>query len=165
MMGALGCAAAGVLRSCACAYWRARRWRGRPGQWHDESMIGLLVRWAVSAAALWFTSLVVRGIEIHGVAALVFAALAIGVLNAFIRPVLLLLTLPLTVVTLGLFVIVVNAAMLKLASEVVRGFEVHGFWSAVGGTLLMSLFTFFINLLIGDSGHVETVHFRRVVRF
>ena len=86
-------------------------------------------------------------------------------LNAFIRPVLLLLTLPLTVVTLGLFAVVVNAAMLKLASEVVRGFEVHGFWSAVGGTLLMSLFTFFINLLIGDSGRIETVQVRRVVRF
>lgn len=140
-------------------------WRGRPGPWHDVPMLGLLVRWAVSAAALWLTSLVVRGIEIHGVAALVFAALAIGVLNAFIRPVLLLLTLPLTVVTLGLFAIVINATMLKLASEVVRGFEVHGFWSAVGGTLLMSVFTFFINLLIGDSGRLEIVHVRRVVRF
>ena len=128
-------------------------------------MQGLLVRWAVSAAALWLTSLVVRGVEIRGFAPLVFAALAIGMLNAIIRPVLLLLTLPLTILTLGLFAIVVNAAMLKLASEVVRGFEVHGFWSAVGGTLLMSLFTFFINLLIGDSGRVETVHIRRVVRF
>lgn len=128
-------------------------------------MVGLLMRWAVSAAALWLTSLVVRGVEIHGVGALLFAALTIGVLNAFIRPVLLLLTLPLTVVTLGLFAIVINAAMLKLASEVVRGFEVHGFWSAVGGTLLMSLFTFFINLLIADSGRIETVHIHRIVRF
>ncbi len=128
-------------------------------------MRGLLIRWGVSAGALWLTSLVVRGIEIRSAASLVFAALTIGVLNAFIRPVLLLLTLPLTVLTLGLFAVVINAAMLKLASEVVRGFEVDGFWSAVGGTLLMSLFTFFINLLIGDNGRVETVHVRRIVRF
>jgi len=128
-------------------------------------MQGFLVRWLVSAVALWLTSLVVRGIEIHGVASLLFAALTIGVLNAVIRPILLLLTLPLTILTLGLFAIVVNAGMLELASEVVRGFEVHGFWSAVAGTLLMSVFTFFINAMIGDSGRIEVVHIRRVVRF
>ena len=149
----------------ACRRASAQRWRSRPASWHDAPMQGLLVRWAVSAAALWLTSLVVRGIEIRGVASLVFAALAIGVLNALIRPVLLLLTLPLTILTLGLFAVVINAAMLKLASEVVRGFEVHGFWSAVAGTLLMSLFTFVINLLIGDSGRIEVVHVHRIVRF
>jgi putative membrane protein len=128
-------------------------------------MHGLLVRWAISAAALGLTSLVVKGIEIHGFWSLVFAALTIGILNAVIRPILLILTLPLNLLTLGLFTIVVNAAMLKLASDVVRGFEVHGLWAAVGGTLLMSLFTFLINVLIGDSGRVEMVHVREIVRF
>jgi len=106
-----------------------------------------MIRWLVSAAALYLTSLIVRGI-----------------LNALVRPVILLLTLPLNILTLGLFTLVVNAAMLKLASEVVRGFEVHGFWSALGGWLLLSFFTFLINVAIGETG-VEVVTFRRVVRF
>ena len=126
-------------------------------------MRGLVIRWLVSAAALYLTSLIVRGIEVQGVGALFFAAATIGILNALVRPVILLLTLPLNILTLGLFTLVVNAAMLKLASEVVRGFEVHGFWSALGGWLLLSFFTFLINLAIGETG-VEVVHVRRVVR-
>ena len=122
-----------------------------------------MIRWLVSAAALYLTSLIVRGIEVHGVGSLLFAAATIGILNALVRPVILLLTLPLNILTLGLFTLVVNAAMLKLASEAVRGFEVHGFWSALGGWLLLSFFTFLINVAIGETG-VEIVHFRRVVR-
>ena len=126
-------------------------------------MRGLVIRWVVSAVALYLTSLVVRGIEVQGVGSLFFAAATIGILNAVVRPLILLLTLPLNIVTLGLFTLVVNAAMLKLASEVVRGFEVHGFWSALGGWLLLSLFTFLINVVIGETG-VEVVHVRRMVR-
>ena len=126
-------------------------------------MRGLVIRWLVSAVALYLTSLVVRGIEVQGVGSLFFAAATIGILNAVVRPLILLLTLPLNIVTLGLFTLVVNAAMLKLASEVVRGFEVHGFWSALGGWLLLSLFTFLINVVIGETG-VEVVHVRRMLR-
>ena len=128
-------------------------------------MQGLVIRWLVSAAALYLTSLIVRGIEIDGLGPLLFAALMIGILNAFVRPVVLLLTLPLTVVTLGLFVLVVNAAMLWLASQVVVGFHVRGFLSALAGWLLMSFFTFVINVLIGETGRIEVVRFRHVVRF
>ena len=127
-------------------------------------MQGLVVRWLVSATALYLTSLVVRGIEIHGIVPLLFAAVTIGILNAVVRPFILLLTLPLTVLTLGLFVLVVNAGMLWMASEVVKGFEVHGFGAALGGWLLMSVFTFLINFLIGESGRIEVVHVRRIVR-
>ena len=126
-------------------------------------MRGLVIRWLVSAAALYLTSLVVRGIEVQGIGSLIFAAATIGILNAVVRPLILLLTLPLNILTLGLFTLVVNAFMLKLASEVVRGFEVHGFWSALGGWLLLSFFTFLINLVIGETG-VEVVHVRRMVR-
>jgi putative membrane protein len=125
---------------------------------------GLVVRWLVSALALYLTSLIVRGIVIDSVAALLFAAITIGVLNAIVRPIILLLTLPLTVVTLGLFVLVVNAWMLWMASKVVVGFAVHGFWSALGGWLLMSFFTFVINLLIGETGGIEVVSVRRSAR-
>ena len=126
-------------------------------------MRGLFIRWLVSAVALYLTSLIVRGIEIQGVFPLLFAAVTIGILNAVVRPVILLLTLPLNVLTLGLFTLVVNAGMLWMASKVVVGFEVHGFWSALGGWLLMSLFTFLINVLIGETG-IEIVRMRQAVR-
>lgn len=128
-------------------------------------MRGLVIRWLVSALALYLTSLIVRGIQIQGVFPLLFAAVTVGVLNAVVRPFILLLTLPLTVLTLGLFTLVVNAGMLWMASKVVIGFEVHGFWAALGGWLLMSFFTFLINLLIGESGRIEVVAVRRQVRF
>ena len=119
----------------------------------------------MSATALYLTSLIVRGIEIQGIFPLLFAAVTIGILNAIVRPLVLLLTLPLTLLTLGFFILVVNAGMLWMASKVVVGFEVHGFWSALGGWLLMSFFTFLINLLIGESGQIEVVSFRRIVRY
>jgi putative membrane protein len=128
-------------------------------------MRGLVIRWLVSAVALYLTSQIVRGIEIDGVVPLLFAAVTIGVLNAVVRPLVLLLTLPLNVLTLGLFTLVVNAGMLWMASQVVIGFRVHGFWSALGGWLLMSFFTFLINLLIGESGQIEIVRIRHAVRF
>jgi len=125
-------------------------------------MRGLLVRWLVSACALYLTSLIVPGIRVSGVAAALFAAAILGLLNAFVRPLVVLLTLPLTIVTLGLFILVVNGGMLWLASSVVRGFEVSGFGAALLGWLLLSLFTFGINLLIGDHGHVEVIRIREV---
>ncbi len=128
-------------------------------------MRGLVIRWLVSAVALYLTSQIVRGVEIDGVVPLLFAAVTIGVLNAVVRPLVLLLTLPLNVLTLGLFTLVVNAGMLWMASQVVIGFSVHGFWSALGGWLLMSFFTFLINLLIGETGQIEIVRIRQAVRF
>jgi putative membrane protein len=128
-------------------------------------MQGLVIRWLVSAVALYLTSLIVRGIEIHGVIPLLFAAVTIGILNAVVRPIILLLTLPLNLLTLGLFTLVINAFMLWMASKVVIGFEVHGFWAALGGWLVMSFFTFLINLLIGESGRIEIVTWRRTVRY
>ena len=123
-------------------------------------MAGLVVRWIVSAVALHLTNLLVPGITLHGIGALLGAAAVIGILNAVVRPVVHLLTLPLSILTLGLFALVVNAAMLPLAAAFVPGFEVHGFWAAFFGWLLMSFFTFCINVLIGEHGRVEVVTFR-----
>jgi putative membrane protein len=121
---------------------------------------GLIVRWLVCALALHLTASIVKGIEIHGLGALLLAAAVIGVINAVVRPAVLVLTLPLSVLSLGLFVLVVNAAMLALASAFVPGFEVHGFWAALWGWLVLSLFTFLINLLIGEHGRIELIHVR-----
>lgn len=123
-------------------------------------MQGLLIRWLVSALALYLTDVIVAGIRIDGFTSLLFAAVTIGILNAVVRPILLLLTLPLNILTLGLFTLVVNGLMLKMASEVVNGFHVVGFWPALGGALLMSFFSFFINLLVGETGRVEVVRIR-----
>ena len=124
-------------------------------------MQGLLIRWLVSAVALWLTAAIVPGIEVRAPGALLGAAAIIGILNAFVRPVIVLLTLPLTVVTLGLFVLIINAAMLKMASSLVPGFVVQGWLSAIAGWLLLSFFTFLINVLIGETG-VEVIHVRRL---
>jgi putative membrane protein len=125
-------------------------------------MRGLVVRWLVSALALWLTSQIVTGVKVDSVAALLFAAVTIGVLNAVVRPFVLLLTLPLNILTLGLFTLVVNAMMLWMAGKVVVGFHVDGFWSAFGGWLLLSFFTFAINMLIGENGTIEIVRVRHV---
>ncbi len=123
-------------------------------------MRGLVVRWIVSAVALYLTSRVVRGIEVRDVGSLLYAAAMIGIINAFVRPIVLFLTLPLSIVTFGLFVLVVNAAMLALASAFVPGFVVRGFGAALFGWLLLSFFTFVINVLIGERGHIEVVRLR-----
>jgi putative membrane protein len=123
-------------------------------------MRGLVVRWIVSAIALYLTSSIVPGVEVRGLGPLLAAAAAIGIVNAFVRPLVFLLTLPLTVVTFGLFALVVNAAMLLLASSFVSGFVVRGFWAAFWGWLVLSFFTFCVNVLIGEHGRLEVITFR-----
>ena len=100
-------------------------------------MRGVLIRWFSTACALWLTSLVVRGIEVDGILALFFAAVVLGILNAMLRPLVLLITFPINLLTLGLFTFVINGCMLKLTGDVVRGFAVHGFWAAVIGSLVL----------------------------
>jgi putative membrane protein len=121
-------------------------------------MRNLLLRWISSACALWLTSGLFAGIRIDGALPLLAAALMLGILNALVRPVLLLLTLPLTIVTLGLFVFIVNAIILKMAAFLVPGVVVQGFWTAVFGAILLSLFNIILNAFIVDRGDVEYVY-------
>jgi len=127
-------------------------------------MRGLLIRWVSTAFALWLTSLVVRGIEVDGILPLFFAAVVLGIFNAILRPLVLLVTFPINLVTLGLFTFVINGAMLKLTGDVVRGFSIHGFWSAVVGALLLSVFSFLLNLFISETGHIEYIYVQRIDR-
>ncbi len=124
-------------------------------------MRGLLIRWATTAFALWLTSQIIAGIEVQGVLPLFFAAVVLGVLNALLRPLVLFLTLPINLFTLGLFTFVINGAMLKLAAAVVRGVSVEGFWSAVVGALLLSVISFLANLFVSDSGRIEYIYVER----
>jgi len=116
----------------------------------------LLVRWLISALALFVAALVVPGITVSGSAWIAYAvmALVLGLVNAFIRPLLRLLTCPLIILTLGLFTLVINALMLLLASKIAQalgiGFHVAGFWPAFLGALIVSVVTMLLSLFAKD---------------
>jgi len=120
-------------------------------------MIGLLIRWLIITLAIIFASYVLDGIEVKGFFSAVLAAAALGILNALFRPILIVLTLPINVLTLGLFTFLINALMLKMASGIIPGFEVHGFWTAIFGSLIISVISWLLNAFISDRGRVERV--------
>ena len=97
------------------------------------------------------------GIRVSGFFSAFFAAAMLSILNAFFRPVLLILTLPINILSLGLFTFVINALMLKMASGVIPGFEVYGFWSAVFGSLLISVVSWLLNSFISEQGTVRYI--------
>jgi putative membrane protein len=104
----------------------------------------LLLNWILSAVAVWIVAQVVPGVHVSGAGAALIAALAIGFINATLGALLKILTFPLTLLTLGLFWLVINALMLELAAAVVPGFQVHGFLAAFIGAIVLSL----VNLLL-----------------
>lgn len=113
----------------------------------------LLVRWLINAGAILLVAWILDGIEVRGPVAALLAAAVLGIVNAVIRPVVLFLTLPIGCLTLGLFTFVVNALMLWLTAAVVDGFEVHGFLSALIGSLLISLVSSVASWFLGgDTG-------------
>ena len=111
----------------------------------------LLLNWVLNAAAVWIVSHVVPGISVNGPMAALIAALAIGFINATVGLLLKILTFPLTILTLGLFWFVINATMLKLASVLVPGFEVHGFLAAFIGAIVLSLVSSMLHWLLKPS--------------
>lgn len=108
----------------------------------------LLLNWVLSALAVWIVLRVVPGFYVSGAVAALIAALAIGFINATIGFVLKVLTFPLTLITLGLFWFVINALMLKFASALVPGFQVHGFFAAFVGAILLSLVNMVLRWLV-----------------
>ncbi len=119
--------------------------------------MGFLVRALVNALAIWLATEIVPGIEARSWATVAAAALVLGLVNAIVRPVLLVLTLPLTLVTLGLFLFVLNALCLWLTSVIVPGFEVHGFWPAFWGALIVSALSWIVNGFVSDRGRVVVI--------
>jgi len=120
-------------------------------------MMGLLIRWLIVTLAIIFASYLLDGIEVKNFFSAFFAAAALGILNALFRPILIVLTLPINILTLGLFTFLINALMLKMASGIIPGFEVHGFWAAVFGSLIISTISWLLNAFISDRGRVERV--------
>jgi putative membrane protein len=115
-------------------------------------LAGFLLRAVFAAAGLWIASRIVPGIEVRGLGSLAAAALILGIINALVRPVLIILTLPLTLLTLGLFLLVINAAMLWLTSVFLHGFQVHGFFAALLGSIVVSLVSWVGAMLIPPRG-------------
>lgn len=119
--------------------------------------MGLLIRLVVNALAILAAAYIIPGIEVAGGLALLAAALVLGLVNAVVRPILLFLTFPFTLVTLGLFIFLLNAFCLWLTSWLVKGFEVHGFWAAVLGAMIVSIVSWLVNVFLSDRGKVVVI--------
>ncbi len=107
-----------------------------------------LTKWAVTFFAVLIAERILPGITANSVMTLVIAALFLGILNAILRPVLLIITLPITILTFGIFALIVNGIVLALVSVLIPGFVVHGFWWAVLGALIISIFSSIINSIV-----------------
>ena len=115
-------------------------------------MSGIFIRWLTATGAIIVTSYLLNGIHVEGFLAAFLAAAMLGILNALFRPIALLITLPINIMTLGFFTFVINALMLKMASGLISGFDVHGFWSAIGGALMISALSWLLNSFIDKRG-------------
>lgn len=120
-------------------------------------MTGLLLRTVIVALGLWLASEWVPGIEASGAGTLLGAALLLGMVNAVVRPVLVLLTLPITILTLGLFLLVINAGMLGLVALLFQDFRIDGFGAAVLGSIIVSLTGWAASYFIGPRGRIEVI--------
>ena len=111
-------------------------------------MLRLLARWVLNAAALLLVAYLYPGVQVASFFAALVAALVLGLVNAVVRPILVLLTLPVTIVTLGLFLFVINALLFWFVAEIIRGFTVSGFVAALVGSILYSLITLVTSWLL-----------------
>ena len=119
-------------------------------------MPGILIRWLTTTAAIVATAYLLDGIRVSGFLSAIFAGAMLGILNAFFRPIALLLTLPINILSLGLFTFIINALMLKMASGLIPGFDVYGFWTAIFGSLLISVISWLLNSFISEQGTVTS---------
>jgi putative membrane protein len=131
-------------------------------------MIGIrrfVFRWAVTTIAVMVASSVIRGIRYDTVAALIGASLLLGILNAFVRPFLLIISVPLILLTLGLFILVLNGLLLLLVPHVVVGFHVDSFWSAFWGAIVISVVSWLLSAFFrGSDGRVHALTHHSEVR-
>ncbi len=122
-------------------------------------MKGLVVRWLILTVAIILASYLIDGIRVSGFLCAFFTAAVLGILNVFFRPILIVLTLPINILSLGLFTFVINALLLMMASGVISGFEVRGFWSAVFGSLIISIVNWILSSFVNDQGRIERVKY------
>ncbi len=111
-----------------------------------------LLNWLVATLAILITAYLLPGITINGLSAALVAALVLGLINAFLKPILIIITLPINILTLGLFTLVINALLVMLASVIVPGFEVANFWWALLFSLVLSIVSFILNQITTETG-------------
>ncbi len=117
-----------------------------------DNLMPFLINWGVTALSLWVASYVFSGIRFADTASLIVSALLLGFANAVVRPLLIVLTLPLTFLTLGFFLLVVNALMLLLVSSLVRGFTISGFWTAFFASIFISIMSLVLGNFLAGGG-------------
>jgi len=120
-------------------------------------MKGLLLRWLILSIAIMVAAYLFPGIQVSGFGSALIAALVLGILNAFFRPILIILTLPINVLTLGLFPFVINAFLLLMTSGVACGLVVDGFGSALLGSLIISVVSWLLSSFINDQGRIQSL--------
>jgi putative membrane protein len=126
-------------------------------------MIGLLIRWLVLTAAILAASYMLNGITVSGFGPALAAAAILGVLNVILRPIIIILTLPVNILTLGLFTFVINAALLLLVSNLIPGFDVRGFWPALWGSIVISIVSWLLTAFISDRGRVVYIREEKAI--
>jgi putative membrane protein len=124
-------------------------------------VLGFLIRAAIAALGLWLATAWVSGVAIDTPATLVLAGLLLGVVNAVVRPVAILLTLPMTVLTLGFFLLIINAGMVGLVAWILPGMHVAGFWAAFWTAVIVSVVSVVGSWFVGPKGRVEIIVRRR----
>ncbi len=124
-------------------------------------MNGFFLRTLITILGLLLASAIIPGVEIDGTGSVIFAAVLLGLVNGFVRPVAFLLTLPITILSLGLFLFILNAAMFGLVAAMLDNFVVAGFWSAIFGSLIVSLTSTVASWYIGPDGHIDVIVVRR----
>ena len=124
-------------------------------------MAGFLIRMLITSLGLWVASRMVPGMSISGFGTLLGAALLLGFVNAVVRPLLVLLTLPISIMTLGIFLLVINGAMLALVASLFNNFTIDGLFSAILGSVIVSLVSWFASWFIGPKGRFDVMIVRR----
>jgi putative membrane protein len=124
-------------------------------------MKGIVLRWLVLTLAIMLAAYLIRGIAVKSFFSALLAAAMLGILNAFFRPILIVLTLPINILTLGLFTFVINAILLMMASGVIGGFAVQGFWPALLGSLVISLISWLLSSFVNEQGRVGYIDLRK----
>lgn len=122
-----------------------------------DNLAGFFIHWGITSLSLWVASKLFNGIRFSSTSALIVSALLLGFANAVLRPLLVILTLPLTLVTLGFFLLVINALMLLLVAKLVDGFRISGFWTAFFASLFISLLSMALGALAPNA---ETTVYR-----
>jgi len=118
-------------------------------------MNGLILRTLITMLGLFLASSLVPGVAINGTGTFILAAILLGLVNAVVRPIAFLMTLPITMLTLGLFLFVINAAMFGLVAAMLEGFSVAGFWAAIFGSIIVSITATIASWYIGPDGRVQ----------